>query len=164
VFVFINVVFVVEEAIFSMSRPIIIATTFCREKAKPTQEVAIKLVFVQSSFADEKEWDCAEWLNEKNLRHAFLENREEVCFHDIKLSEDKNLLALLNDEVLEEVNKARSDDNLSEIVLENTSALSFLSLNKSWTNIKYSDAINLDISKPQFKKRVIVIKTQNPCK
>ena len=121
------------------------------------------MVFVQSSFADEKAWDCAEWLNEKNLRHAFFDNKEEVCFHDINLPEDKNLLALLNDEVLEEVNTARLAENLSEIVLEQTSALSFLSLHKSWTNLKYSDAINLDISKPQFKKRIVVIKTQNPC-
>ena len=121
-------------------------------------------MFVQASFADETAWNPAEWLNENNLRRAYFDNKDEVCFHDVNLPEDKNLLALLNDEVLEELNATRLAENLSEIVLEKTSALSFLSLPSSWTNLKYSDAINLDISKPQFKKRVVVIKTQNPCK
>ena len=87
-----------------------------------------------------------------------------MCFHDRNLKEGDNLLALLNDEVLEQVNSARLAENLPEILLESGKALSFLSLPASWTNLKYTDAINLDISKPQFKKRVVVIKTQNPCK
>lgn len=121
-------------------------------------------MFVQSSFALENEWDTSEWQKEKTLRHLFFYRKEEVCFHDIDMKEGENLLDLLRTKILVEVNLARQADNLSEVVIESGPALSFLSLPESWTNLKYSDAVNLDISKPHFKKRVIVIKSQNPCK
>lgn len=123
----------------------------------------LKLFFVQSSVADEMNWSVSEWNMEENLRYVFFNYKDRVCEHNLELKEGQNLFRLLKDEVLAELNGKKVDEKEPEIILSGED-LCFLSLPSEWKNLKYSAALNLAISKPSYKKRVVVIKTQNPCK
>lgn len=134
---------------------------FCRPKTPAS--LALKLVFVQASVADEMNWGTTEWNIEGNLKALYFDYKDQVSMHDIELKEGEDLFGLLKNELLDELNVEKTAEGEAEVILSGD-GLCFLSLPAKWTNLKFVDVVNLEISKPAFKKRVVVIKTQNPCK
>jgi hypothetical protein len=107
-----------------------------REKPKSQKPLKMKLVLVQASIADQKEWDESDWCNTNNLRELFFGNKDEVVMENIEMMEGDNLLQVLKEKVLEPLNADRLNEKLPEIVLSGES-LSFLSLPSKWKNLKY---------------------------
>ena len=106
-----------------------------------------------------------DWAAEDFLRVIFFQNRGKVAIKEVDVLENQDLFTVVkvgSKSLLNVVNEEQRAKDVPEVILSGNN-LSML-CHPGWPNMTYSDLLMLAPSKGKGGKRLIVIRSENPCK